>query len=206
MFWRKVDKGDHSGAWRAHLADLDAVLAKRREREGIGAPWRMNQAGDLPGLADWIDAERLAEVVALNARHAAGGFTYTHKPVRALDVKSATPSAARLAAANRRAVAAANAQGFTINLSANDLDHADALADLGVAPVVVLLPADAPEKTTTPQGRRVVVCPAQTREGVTCATCRLCSRSARSVVVGFRAHGAGSRQVAEVARANSSPK
>lgn len=45
-----------------------------------------------------------------------------------------------LVATNRAAVAAANAAGFTVNLSGNNVAHADALAALAIAPVVTVLP------------------------------------------------------------------
>lgn len=205
MHWRKVDAGKHGDGWRAHLDALDATLAKRRDQVGDGAPWRMNQAGDLPGLSDRIDAARLSEVVELNARHRARGFTYTHKPLRAADVADRVRDPEALAAANRAAVADALARGFTVNLSANDLGHADALAALGIAPVVVLLPRDAAPTLSTPSGRKVVVCPAQQREGITCATCQLCARATRSVIVGFRAHGASAKRVETLAAGSATP-
>ena len=187
LHWRAVTSGARGLRWRAFLRALaDALAAK-----GKGATWRHNQAGDLPGAGDRIDAARLAALVAVNRAADARGFTYTHKPVLAADARGRSA----LAAANLDAVAAANAAGFTINLSANSLAHADALADVaqGRAPICAVVPHDAPDRLTTPAGRRAIVCPAQTRDDVTCATCRLCSRSERSVIVAFRAHGAGAR-------------
>jgi len=37
------------------------------------------------------------------------------------------------------------------------------------------------------------VCPAQTREDVTCASCGLCAIPDRRVIIGFRAHGTRAR-------------
>lgn len=54
----------------------------------------------------------------------------------------------------RQAVADACASGLVINLSGNNLDHADKLATLGIAPVVAVVPSDTTENTTTPQGRK----------------------------------------------------
>jgi len=67
----------------------------------------------------------LAQLVEAN--QGKRGFTYSHKPATG---------------ANREAVAAANKAGFTINLSANNLSHADELAAHEIAPVVVVLPAN----------------------------------------------------------------
>jgi hypothetical protein len=180
MHWRQVTLGKRGKAWSDAIAQLAAEL----RRKGRGATWRHNQAGDLPGLGDAIDAVGLADLVKVNADASANGFTYTHKPL----VGSAH------AADNLAAVKAANAGGFTVNASANNLAQADTLAALGGVPVVVVVPHDAPDTLTTPAGRKVIVCPAQRRDGVTCSSCRLCSRSERSVIVAFRAHGASYRR------------
>jgi hypothetical protein len=150
-----------------------------------GSLWRHNQAGDLPGSGNAIDAVALGEIVEANKGKR--GFTYTHKPM--------TPDTAQ-------AVKDANAQGFTINLSANTLAHADELADLNIAPVAVVLPADHKGNTVTPAGRKVVQCPA-TLEGeayanVSCATCKLCSLQ-RDFIIGFPAHGGSKRKASAIA-------
>jgi hypothetical protein len=163
---------------RVTTATTDATLAAIASLKP-GTLWRHNQAGDLAGAGDHIDAAQLQALVAANKDKR--GFTYTHKPMDR--------------PANRDAVASANANGFTINLSADSLTEADELASLNIGPVVTVLPRSAPEKLTTPAGRRVVVCPAQTREDVTCQTCQLCQRRDREVIVGFRSHGAGARHV-----------
>ena len=120
-------------------------------------------------------------LVAANAGRR--GFTYTHKP--------ATVD-------NLAQIKAANAAGFTINLSANDLTHADALADTGAGPVVTILPIDAGAKNRTPAGRLVVTCPAQLRDDVSCADCQLCARADRPTIVGFLAHGNGAKKAEKV--------
>lgn len=143
-----------------------------------GQLWRHNQAGDLPHEGQVIDAGKMSELVAANLGRR--GFTYTHHDMAV--------------AANRAAVADANRQGFTINLSANNLEQADALAALGIGPVVTLAPATQRDNGVTPGGRRVVVCPAVTQSGVTCATCKLCAVAGRDCVVAFPVHGARKRQ------------
>lgn len=180
MHWKQVTLGKRGLPWVAALA----ALAHELKRKGKGATWRHNQAGDLPGQGDVIDGDALGMLVKVNADASARGFTYTHKPL----VGSVH------ADANLVAVKAANAGGFTVNASANNLAHADTLADLGGVPVVVVVPHDAPDTLTTPAGRKAIVCPAQRQDGVTCASCRLCSRADRSVIVAFRAHGASYRR------------
>lgn len=172
--WRAVTEGKRGNAW----ADFVGKIQKLPK----GQLWRHNQAGDLLGDNNEIDAGALSELVAANKGRK--GFTYTHKPV--INHK-----------ANAEAVRAANAGGFTVNLSANNLAEADQLADLRIAPVVTILPQAVEGQILTPGGRKVIVCPAQTRDDVTCATCALCQKQKRAIV-GFLAHGASKKKAEKV--------
>lgn len=178
LHWRKVTAGLTGDDWGTFTAKIAALPA--------GQAWRHNQAGDLPGVGDAIDAIALAQLV--DANRGKMGWTYTHKPMNA-------PAA-------RDAVAAANAGGLTVNLSADTLGEADELAELGVGPVVVVLaaPEGAKADCLTPAGRRVVTCPATYMEGVTCASCLLCARPKRETIVGFPAHGIYRKAAAATAR------
>jgi len=147
-----------------------------------GTLWRHNVAGDLPGEGEKIDSKALAALVLANKGKR--GFTYSHKK---------SPQAIK-------AIKAANMAGFTINLSADDVGEADRLADMQAGPVVSIVPIDTPEKSYTPDGRVVVICPAQTRDDVTCKTCGLCSRGSRETIIGFRAHGTRAKLADEKAR------
>ncbi len=140
-----------------------------------GQLWRHNVAGDLPGAGESVDPVALGEIVRANLGRR--GFTYTHKK-----------SAEGLYWAWQ-----ATQWGFTVNLSADDAGDADALSDVSDCPVVAIVPMDCPEKTETPAGRTIIVCPAQTRDDVSCATCGLCARADRRVIIGFRAHGTRAR-------------
>lgn len=157
--------------------------------EGLdhGTLWRHNQAGDLPGDDDTIDTVALALLVRANAGKR--GFTYTHKPLNP---------------ANSEAIRAANLNGFTINLSADNLSEADTLADTGIGPVVVILPdtVTGPQDIATPKGRPVAVCPATYRDDTNCQSCQLCQRQNRKVIVGFPAHGSAKRKASAIAIAS----
>lgn len=139
-----------------------------------GQLWRHNVAGDLPGEGEEVDPVALGEIVRANIGRR--GFTYTHKK---------SPEAIEW-------VQHATRWGFTVNLSADDAGEADVLAETGL-PVCAIVPMDCPEKTETPQGRTIIVCPAQSREDVDCASCGLCARADRRVIIGFRAHGTRAR-------------
>lgn len=165
MSWDKV--AERGGTLDALCASIAALPA--------GQLWRHNIAGDLPGDGETVDAAALGEIVRANIGKR--GFTYTHKK-----------SADGLYWASQ-----ATQWGFTVNLSADDAGDADTLAEADAGPVVAIVPMDTPEKSYTPAGRTIIVCPAQTRDGVTCATCGLCARADRGVIIGFRAHGTRAR-------------
>ena len=177
--WRKVSTGQRGVPWQSFLGLIASIAP--------GSLWRHNQAGDLPGEGDDIDAKMLSQLVAANMGKR--GWTYTHKPVTGNSPQ---------AVGNRASVRYANRNGFRVNLSADTLAEADELADVDCGPVVVVLPSDSPHTVRTPAGRKVIVCPAQ-RGNVTCADCGLCAAS-RSVIVGFIAHGRSSKKVESVCR------
>lgn len=65
----------------------------------------------------------------------------------------------------------------------------------------VVVPADHPRLSRTPEGRPVVVCPEQVAGRVTCNDCRLCDASRSGPIVAFREHGNGSTRAAKRAPA-----
>ena len=193
LVWREVTEGKYGTQWDGFVAQIAALPA--------GQAWRHNQAGDLPGIGDTLDSGMLSALVDANVGKR--GFTYTHKPMDSGE--------------NRAAIADANARGFTINLSADTLSEADSLANLAIGPVVVLL--DSPEgiraDTVTPEGRKVITCPATYRDDISCGggkvklskggtketrACMLCQKAKREAIVGFPVHGAFKKLAGSVAR------
>ncbi len=171
-------------AWNRATTDGKTIpdLVKFIEKMPAGQLWRHAVAGDLWGKGEKVDPAALGEVVRANIGKR--GFTYTHKK---------TPDALKW-------IAHANQWGFTINLSADDAGEADKLAALNIAPVVCIVPMDTPEKSTTPEGRQITICPAQTKQYMTCAVCQLCQKADRRAIVGFRAHGTRAKQTDQRAR------
>jgi hypothetical protein len=134
------------------------------------------------GKGDTLDVKALAALVKANRGRK--GFTYTHKPL--------------VSQAERDAIRDANASGFTVNLSGNDLAHADSLYDMDIGPVVVVLPKDTTQSVVTPKGRKVIVCPATVRDDVSCATCGICAKL-RKAIIGFPAHGTSVKKANAIA-------
>ena len=174
IHWKEVTEGRRGTGWDSFCNRIAALPE--------GTIWRHNQAGDLPGKKGVIDRKLLAKLVEANrGRH---GFTYTHYP---------------MTKANREVVLMANQNGFTINLSAHDLEQADRLSALNIAPVVTLVLDDELEVLETPQGREVFICPAQLDDEYTCKECGACADPVPGPIIGFRAHGSQRRQANRVA-------
>jgi hypothetical protein len=168
LHWNAVSSGSRGTDWSGFVSSIESLPD--------GQLWRHNQAGDLPGNGHTVDPVALGQLVQANIGKR--GFTYSH--YRDAD--------------SLQWIRHSNAWGFTVNLSANDLQDADTLADTGAGPVVVVLSSTQSTNTVTPKGRRVVVCPATQRNDVSCATCQLCQRQ-RDTIVGFPAHGTRKRVI-----------
>ena len=173
LHWRKVSAGQRGTGLAEFCGSVESF-----EPDTL---WRYAQAGDLPGDGQQIDGYSLGQIVSANRGRR--GFTYSHYDPTIGD--------------NAKYIRGANDWGFTVNLSANNLDHADKLKSMAIGPVVVVLPSNATENTVTPGGHRVVVCPATIKDGVSCATCQLCQRQ-RDIIVGFPAHGTSKNSVNSV--------
>ena len=173
IHWSKVTAGDRGG-------NLDSLceLIKAFKPDQL---WRHNQAGDLPGTGNRINGAQLKQITAAN--NGKRGFTYTHKPTTA---------------ANLRHIARANNSGFTINLSANNPQHADRLLKHGL-PVVTIMSGDHDQKGGfTPAGNRIVTCPAaiDNTNTINCENCGLCQHQNRNYVIGFPVHGSSHKKAA----------
>ena len=181
--WQNVTRGRRGKEFADFVQQIQQLPS--------GQVWRHNQAGDLAGKGNTIDGIKLHALVKANINKR--GFTYTHKPIEH------HPQAE----INRTLIAEAVAKGFTVNVSANSLNQADRYKALGIAPVVVVLPMETPKTLFTAQGNKVIQCPAQYKERVTCASCKLCAIRDRKVIVGFAAHGYARRVVTSRLKADT---
>lgn len=173
IHWNKVSTGQRGMLWPEFCDEVSRLPRKQF--------WRHNQAGDLPGDGVLIDQPALNELVKANGGRR--GFTYTHYP---------------LSRANLLAVRKANAKGFTINISCDSVQVVDKVrTKYPELPLAVVLPStERRHALTTPEGRKVVVCPATYREEVNCANCQICYESSETrAVIGFPAHGTKKRVI-----------
>jgi hypothetical protein len=169
--WDKVSRGERGKPWREHLADLAVLPA--------GSKLRLNQAGDLPAT-DGKLSRLYARALVAAVKHLKA-WTYSHHKL--------TPS-------NLQILRFLNRQGLTVNASTETESAADAAVAAGLPAVLTVDSAEARVQWNTAAGNRVIVCPAQQRDGVTCSDCMLCHSSGRGrrVIVAFLAHGTGRRR------------
>lgn len=174
IHWDAVSSGQRGGS----LDELCSQISKLPK----GQLFRFWQAGDFPGDGEALDTDSMQALVHANrGRH---GFGYSHYD----------PTLQH----NANLIRAANDGGLTINLSANNLEHADRLVETGAGPVVTILPMDAPKTLKTPAGHHVAVCPAEYIEDMNCSRCGICAKRDRKTIIGFRAHGTGKAKAQRV--------
>jgi len=164
--WKKIDTKERGSSWELMCANVNELDA--------GTVWRHNIGGDLPHYKEIIDFPAVKQLVAANMGKR--GFTFTHHDMAI--------------SGNRAVVKFCNNNGFTVNLSADSLPHADVLAEYALGPIATILKSDHTERVFyTPKGRKGVQCPATYRDDVTCKQCKLCAVKNRKVIIGFPAHG-----------------
>ncbi|KQS84311.1 hypothetical protein ASG58_21310 [Rhizobium sp. Leaf383] len=192
IFWGKVDRGEVGGNFDTFVKEVEQL--PRRQM------WRYAQAGDLPGEGDSIDREQMTRLAKANRGRPV--IAFTHKPATVENIET---------------LRQARDLGFSVNLSANNVGHADELVKHGLNVVVVLPTEYAREKEETnteyrarlnslpkhtPDGNRIAVCPATYTE-TNCLQCGACAKSGdRSAIIGFPAHGTKKKQVSQMATAS----
>ena len=193
--WELVSKHERGDDWDIFITKVESFA--------LDAKWRHNQAGDLPGDSYVLDARKCADLARANGNRQ--GFTYTHYDVLTDE-------------RNREIVRDMNTSSFTVNLSGNNMAHADELVQTKAGPVCTVLPieyerghnregwteslADYRDRISdlqTPNGNGVNVCPATYMDDITCKKCMLCAKKKRKKIVGFPAHGTSARKADAVA-------
>jgi len=183
IHWNKVSNGERGYSFKELLKRIKNLYEKLIEKNEP-LKLRLWQAGDLPGVGRRINGGEIKQLVDA-VKDFDEVYGYTHKPLNKENVEY---------------IKYCNDNGMTINLSANSLEHADELYKMNIAPVVVTLPIDAKKNTTTPNGVKVIVCPAAKNKDTTCDSCggkqkNFCARANRNFIIGFPAHGTQKRLV-----------
>lgn len=171
--WRKVS--EKGLLWGEFIAKVRRIAP--------GAIWRHNVSGDLPQDGNgMIDAEKVQALV--NANRGRKGYTYTHHILNDQ---------------NLEVIKEANAKGFTISASTEDVEVADKVMTEHNIPAVAVVPSTESRRFfNTSSGRKVIVCPAKIHDTVNCATCGLCQQSDRTFIVAFPAHGTAKKKTDKI--------
>lgn len=168
LHWDAVTRGDRGEPLAGFLARIRALPE--------GQLWRHNVSGDLVASPAGRLSRRFLDALT-KANQGRRGFTYTHH----------LPELGENAHLLRRA----NRGGFRVNVSTESERAADAAIAQGL-PAVMAVPSTETRTTwRTPEGNRVLVCPAQRSDTRQCADCALCHTRGRRVIIGFLAHGTG---------------
>ena len=160
-----------------------------------GEKWRDQEVGDLPTQESKkvrISKNRIKEL-ATAAEHTQG-WTYSHHKVLPRPWENHD---SETVIHNRESIKYLNSgNGYTVNLSADNLAQADEKLALGIGPVCVTVPPNTvKDKTTnTPGGATVRQCPHE-YAGTQCIDCSWCKDKDRKFVVLFTGHGSGKKYV-----------
>ena len=180
----KVDKGQYK------TLDFTDFLKAIRD---LSAIYRHNEGGDLWNgkTSEHICGDSLKRFSKENKAWRKSAIVYTHKPT----VGKRSHWAIRKA--NRQAIKDSEST-TAINASVESLSEVDEALGHGLDTVCVLPTETTARVTRTPQGNRVVTCPAYYSK-TQCIGCGngepLCARKNRGYAIGFPAHGAKKKHV-----------
>ena len=175
--WNRVDRRERGGNLQWFLKELKALP--------YGTMVRGQQAGDMPGNGvDKLDHDKCVAIAEAMTTKRKTAWTYC----------------AYLLSKNLETWRAVLSKGFAMNSSCYSLDIVDYAMDAGIPATMVWKSDFKGRNQTTPKGRKVVGCPAQLSDDITCSNCGgskgpLCARIDRDFAVGFYAHGVAKKRV-----------
>jgi len=121
IHWQEISSGTKGMDFDSFVKSVSKIMRNQL--------WRYGQAGDLPGVGDEIDEEKLTRLAVANRNRPV--IAFTHKP----------PTEKNLQALRK-----AKDLGFPVNLSADNLDEAVELKQTGL-PVAVVIHSDYARKS-----------------------------------------------------------
>ena len=174
----KAQKASTLRIAKAEARAIDGLLTSGRVKH---RPLRIHVGGDAP------TAEAAALIAGAARRFServdAPAYTYTHA---------------------WRDVPRSAWEGVSVLASVETLKDAKKALKRGYAPAIIVDHFDG-DKASVVDGVRLIPCPAQTKDDVSCADCRLCMDADKLVqinaAVAFAAHGTQARKTREILRA-----
>lgn len=159
--------------WKVTPFNLSGLLKEIRNLS-YNQLTRLWEVGDFPGRKGVIDSESSIKIAHALKRVTAWGYTHYAPIKKNIDTLREI------------------SKYISLNLSANNLREADKYKDMGFD-VTVLCHSKTPNFTfKTPNGVKVVMCPAQSKKVKNCASCTshlLCHQKNRDYIIGFYSHG-----------------
>jgi hypothetical protein len=160
---------------RAEARAIDGLLTSGRVKH---RPLRIHVGGDAP------TAESAALIAGAARRYServeAPAYTYTHA---------------------WRDVPRSAWEGVSVLASVETLKDAKKALKRGYAPAIIVDHFDG-DKASMVDGVRLIPCPAQTKDDVSCADCRLCMDADKLVklnaAIAFEAHGTGAKRTRDI--------
>jgi hypothetical protein len=149
------------------LDHANSVLSRRLKSARY---LRDRVVGDLVDASGKFDMGYVLAIAKLSAKHGLKVFGYTHawRKLTKAQVKRKSAS------------------GYVMNASCETVADVRQAISLGMP--VVITNDNVPERDNV-AGYRVITCPAQVRDNVTCASCGLCAKPDRKVIIRFLTHG-----------------
>ena len=174
IHWNRLTRREIGGDWMNLVHEIGNAKLKP------GTLLRHNVAGDLPHESGKIRADMLRTLTGIFLDAGLVPFTYTHHKQDGFNLPPI-----------REAIDA----GFTVNLSCDSEAQASERFREGFPAVCVTRSSDTRRSWTDESGVRFQTCPAQLKDGVTCETCKLCTKADRACVVAFRSHGTSKKRI-----------
>ena len=173
LHWGRLNRGETGTDW----VGLAEQVKAKQPKSGLV---RFGVAGDLPqhGRTGEINGNLVGLLQGIFNGLKVYGYTHHRQSPHNLQI-----------------IEQMAASGWHVNFSCDSMQDAVDTVKRGHSAVCVV-PHTETRKRWHVDGVPVVVCPAQTREGMDCATCRLCMHERRCVVA-FRAHGAKRKTVTQ---------
>jgi hypothetical protein len=167
----------------AATVSRDDIRAKLARAPRSARFLRDRVVGDVVTESGTIDHDYIEAIADLATEADLVPFGYTHA-WRAMDREDVD----RIADA-----------GYVMNASCETREDIRTAIDLGMPVTIASDIVEDGETFTRPDGKtlRIVTCPAQTRENVTCADCGLCAKPERAAVVRFNIHGTARKRAAQ---------
>lgn len=168
---------------------LIEAIAPRAKKGVTEVLFRHNVAGDI--------AQENSNIINVSRVNAIADSCKSAGAVMGVTVRGYTYTHCSISTRNAKIIHEALAKDFVINYSCETVGEVMKANELGCDTVITSIDPKETIKNLKAVGIKAVQCPAQTRNNVSCESCKLCSRHRVTTVV-FKIHGNGSNKARKV--------